>query len=337
MTQQAEYQQKSRVLSRQTLALIEELGISASPVNFSVFYSYFEETNDDLVTAIDILRSNNRAFDDLQCHELHQRYVQQPREQETIETLTADLRDQIDHVLDQFSKDGDQAYLADVKNALNAVLSAANHSDDANDHLENRLDEISSEVTRLRDDLEKMKNEALTDGLTGIANRKAFDEQLRNAAMTTMESGQELSILLVDVDFFKRINDSFGHQAGDQVIRLMANTLTQNVKGRDITARYGGEEFAVILPDTKLDDAESLAENIRHTVEALDVISENRSEVIGKITVSVGVACYQLGEPLARMIERADQALYLAKSSGRNLVMTENDLLVPLKKSAAKA
>ena len=128
-----------------------------------------------------------------------------------------------------------------------------------------------------------------------------------------------------------------GHQAGDQIIRLMAKTLQQSVKGRDTTARYGGEEFAVILPATKLEDAERLAENIRRTVETLDVVSENRSEAMGTITVSIGVACFQLGEPLARMIERADQALYLAKSHGRNLVMSENDLLAGPAKSAAKA
>ena len=106
MPQQREYRQKSRVLSRQTLALIDQLGLSASPVNFSVLYAYFEKSDESLVTAIDILRSNKRDFDDLQCHELYQRYFQQPRKQEIIETLSTDLRNQIDQVLDQFSKDG---------------------------------------------------------------------------------------------------------------------------------------------------------------------------------------------------------------------------------------
>lgn len=336
MPQQAEYQQKSRVLSRQVLALIDELGVSASPVNFSVFYTYFEKTNEGLVTAIDILRSNKRDFDDLQCHELYQRYFQQPREQEIIETLRTDWRNQVVQVLDHFSKDRKQTHFSNLKKALKTIFRASINQGDTNSNLEYRLDETSSEVSRLRDDLEKMKREALTDGLTGIANRKAFDEKLRDAAMASMESGQELSLLLVDVDFFKRINDNFGHQAGDQVIRLMAKTLKQCVKGRDTTARYGGEEFAIILPATKLEDAKHLAENIRHTIQDLDVVSENRNEAIGKITVSIGIACFQLGEPLARMIERTDQALYLAKSSGRNLVMTENDLLAAPARSTAK-
>ncbi|MBX2832683.1 MAG: GGDEF domain-containing protein [Rhodospirillales bacterium] len=337
MTQQDEYQQKSRVLSRQTLALIHKLGVSASPVNFSVFYAYLEKSNDGLVTAIDILHSNKRVFDDVQCHELYQCYVQQPREQEIIETLSAEWRDQVVQIFDQFAKDHQHHHLADLEKALQAVLGIPDHHADVDVNLEDRLDETSSEVSRLRDDLEKMKREALTDGLTGIANRKAFDEKLRDAAMTTMENGQELSLILVDIDFFKRLNDRFGHQAGDQIIRLMAKTLQQSVKGRDTTARYGGEEFAIILPATKLEDAQRLAENIRRTVETLDVVSENRSEAMGTITVSIGVACFQLGEPLARMIERADQALYLAKSHGRNLIMTENDLLVRPVESAAKA
>ncbi|MFV1852753.1 MAG: GGDEF domain-containing protein [Porticoccaceae bacterium] len=298
MDKQDEYRQQSRRLSRHTLALIDELGVCASPINYAVFYAYLEMSNDGLVLAIDILRSNKRAFDDLQCHELYLRYLDPTRDQ-----ISAGI---------------------------------------ANPHMEAKADkglqdQSSDEVSKLRDDLEKLKREALTDGLTGIANRKAFDEKLRDAAMATMESGQDLSVLLIDADFFKQINDLYGHQAGDQVIRVLAQTLQQNVKGRDTTARYGGEEFAIILPTTKLDDAIHVAENIRQSVEGLYVVSENRGEDIGKITVSIGVASFQMGEPLSRLLERADQALYLAKTSGRNQVMSEDDLYAGATNIAARA
>lgn len=298
MDKQDEYRQQSRRLSRHTLALIDELGVSASPTNYAVFYAYVEKSNDGLVLAIDILRSNKRAFDDLQCHELYERYINPPRE---------------------------------ITPA--SVESSASNSVDTQRPAEQSV----SEVSKLREDLEKMKREAHTDSLTGIANRKAFDEKLRDAAMATMEGGQDLSMLLIDVDFFKRINDVFGHQAGDQVIRVLAQTLQQNVKGRDTTARYGGEEFAVILPATTLEDAIHVAENIRKSVEALYVVSENRGENIGKITVSIGVASFQMGEPLSRMFERADQALYLAKTNGRNQVMSEDELYAGATNIAARA
>lgn len=298
MDKQHEYRQQSRRLARHTLALIDELGISASPINYAVFYAYVEKSNEGLVLAIDILRSNKRAFDELQCHELYLRYLDPARDQ--------------------------------------SVTSPSDPQSDANTNT-GLPEHSASEVSRLRDDLEQMKREALSDGLTGIANRKAFDEKLRDAAMASMEGGQDLSVLLIDADFFKQINDLYGHQAGDQVIRVLAQTLQQNVKGRDTTARYGGEEFAVILPTTKLDDAIHVAENIRQSVEALYIVSENRGENIGKITVSIGVASFQMGEPLSRLIERADQALYLAKANGRNQVMSEDDLYAPLANIAARA
>ncbi len=298
MDKQDEYRQQSRRLARHTLALIDELGVSASPINYAVFYAYLEKSNEGLVLAIDILRSNKRAFDDLQCHELYLRYLDPARDQSA-------------------------AHTANPQSETNTVPEVPEQS--------------ANEVSKLRDDLEKMKREALTDGLTGIDNRKAFDEKLRDAAMACMEGGQDLSVLLIDADFFKQINDLYGHQAGDQVIRVLAQTLQHNVKGRDTTARYGGEEFAIILPSTKLDDAIHVAENIRQSVEALYIVSENRGENIGKITVSIGVASFQMGEPLSRMIERADQALYLAKANGRNQVMSEDDLYAPLANIAARA
>jgi diguanylate cyclase len=334
MPQQDEYRQRSHALSRETLALINELGLSANPVNFAVFYAYFEKSNDGLVLAIDILRSNKRDIDDLKCHELYQHFIEPDRASSNIrDNGEENLRTQISTVIAELTDGKTKISTQALKAAIAAIL----YGDVAKTHETPRLETFETkpestdpampEVTQLLHDLEEMKRETLTDGLTGIANRKAFDECLRDAAMDTMEGGECLSMLMIDIDHFKRINDTFGHPTGDQVIRHIATTLQANVKGRDTTARYGGEEFAVVLPATNLDDALRVAENIRQSIAALQIKSEHRNQEIGAITASVGVANFKLGEPLSRVIERADQALYLAKASGRNQVRSERELL----------
>lgn len=316
------------------MELIHELGLSANPINFAVFFAYAEKSNDALVALIDIHRSNNRAIDDLKCHELYQRYIEPDRMALLHDSISTELQHTISDLIDQLSQDNEQISTTKLRTAVDELLATGTHQERQStlqDHASSlkSLPRTSSpaEVTQLLLDLAEMRREAHTDGLTGIANRKAFDESLRDAAMATMEAGECLSILLIDIDHFKQINDTHGHQAGDQVIRTVAKTLKENVKGRDTTARYGGEEFAVILPATTLAAAMRVAENIRISIAELDLTSEIHNEELGKITASIGVATFKMGEPLTRMIERADQALYFAKAGGRNCVMNQNDVV----------
>lgn len=343
MSQHQRRQELSQKLSQQTLALIGELGVNATPTNYAIFYTYLEKSNPDLMQTVDILRSNNRDFDDLQCQELYERFFENVREREIVGQLTSDLRTRLNGVIDTVRQAGidTRAYgqaldhfceyidgkdLSNLEHALKAVLGATRTMENVNGALGSKLDQTSNEVSKLRHDLEEMKREALTDGLTGIANRKAFDQNLRDAAMGSMEKGQDLCLLLIDIDLFKNFNDTHGHLAGDQVIRLMAQTLQKNVTERDTAARYGGEEFAVILPQTNLQEATVLAERIRRTVERSQVVSKIRHQALGQVTVSIGVGAFAFGEPLARLIERTDTALYQAKSNGRNRVVTEQNI-----------
>ena len=328
MPQQEEYRQRSYALSRHTLELIDELGLSANPTNFAVFFAYIEKSNDHLVALIDILRGNKRALDDVKCHELYLRFIEPGRKELLRKTVSNELLWQVSDLIDRLANGKEVVSTAELREAARDLLGIEHRPNGQQSLLGiNDADHAPVEVTQLLLDLEEMKREAHTDGLTGIANRKAFDESLRDAAMTTMERDEPLSILLIDIDHFKRINDKHGHQAGDQVIKTLAKTLAENVKGRDTTARYGGEEFAIILPATTLTDAMRVAENIRASIESLRLTSINRNEDLGRITACIGVATYQFGEPLTRVIERADLALYLAKANGRNCVMNQNDLL----------
>src|SRR5690606_14455509 len=171
------------------------------------------------------------------------------------------------------------------------------------------------------------RRESMLDPLTKIANRKSFDEGIEAAIGEADANDAPLCLLIIDIDHFKNFNDTFGHQTGDQVLRLIAMTLKSNIKGRDLAARYGGEEFVAILPHTDLRGAVIVAENIRKAVQAKELLKRSTGEKLGRITASFGVASYTFGDNSNTFIERADRCLYAAKRSGRNRVVSETELI----------
>ena len=134
-----------------------------------------------------------------------------------------------------------------------------------------------------------------------------------------------MSLLMTDIDHFKTFNDTFGHIPGDQVLRLVAQAVKQNVKGQDVAARYGGEEFAVVLPRTALRQAATVGEHIRRAVLGKELMKRSTGEHLGRITISIGVAALRSNDTVPALIGRADAALYAAKRSGRNRVVCETD------------
>jgi diguanylate cyclase len=131
--------------------------------------------------------------------------------------------------------------------------------------------------------------------------------------------------MMTDIDHFKAFNDNFGHLTGDQVLRLVALSVKQNVKGQDTAARYGGEEFAVVLPNTVLRSAITVGDHIRRAVMTKELMKRSTGEHLGRVTVSIGVATLHKGETAASLIERTDACMYAAKRHGRNRVMCETD------------
>jgi diguanylate cyclase len=130
---------------------------------------------------------------------------------------------------------------------------------------------------------------------------------------------------MFDIDHFKSFNDSYGHLTGDQVLRLVGMSLKQTIKGQDITARYGGEEFAVVLPNTALRQALTVADHIRRAIMAKELKKKSTGEILGRVTISVGVSILKSDDDTDSLIERADACLYAAKRNGRNRVICEVD------------
>ncbi len=144
---------------------------------------------------------------------------------------------------------------------------------------------------------------------------------MEKAIAEALETNEAMSLMLTDIDHFKTFNDNFGHLTGGQVLRLVAMSVKHNVKGEDTTARYGGEEFAVILPNTILRAAVTVAEHIRRAVMAKELMKRSTGEHLGRMTISIGVATLRKGDTGQSLIERADTCLYAAKRHGRNRVI----------------
>lgn len=186
--------------------------------------------------------------------------------------------------------------------------------------LEGGLASGAAEIGELRRSLQAAQHAALTDPLTGLANRKRFDLALASLAAVAVQERKPITLILGDIDHFKAFNDRYGHRLGDLVLKLVAELLVDHFAGRDVVARYGGEEFAVILADTPLETGRLLADRLRRTLSTRHLRTRDKSS-IGRITMSLGAAELAPGEPLSSWIERADRALYAAKRAGRDRVV----------------
>jgi diguanylate cyclase len=316
-------------------------GIAPTPHNYTVWYTYVAGTMPALRQGIDGLLAKQTNFTDDINAELYKRYFGTAddhvdvletggRLQAVIDKVSSYLDDHAGDVgnfgqqLDNLSTAIGRSQPHEKVRALVADLVRETQSMAKRNYtLESRLGRIAGEVTELRENLQQVQREALTDALTGIPNRKFFDARLLEAVRESLAENEPVSLLLSDIDHFKSFNDNFGHQIGDQVLKLVARTLSDSVKGRDTPARFGGEEFAIILPRTNLKQAAIVADQIRNAVMRRRFVGKDTRDDYGGITMSFGVSQYRGNEEPAEFIRRADAALYHAKREGRNRVSTE--------------
>jgi diguanylate cyclase len=181
------------------------------------------------------------------------------------------------------------------------------------------------EIAKLRREIETIRNESLTDALTSLGNRKFLNAALEKSIAQAHQAKEPLTLLLADIDHFKKINDTYGHVVGDRVLQFVAKTLKSNLPGPEIAARYGGEEFAIVLPKTSIEAAAGIADRLRQAVMKGELVKQTTGEKRSALTISIGVAALHEGASAQSLIEAADVCLYAAKRSGRNCVVSEND------------
>jgi diguanylate cyclase len=194
-----------------------------------------------------------------------------------------------------------------------------------NQALEQKLEKSSMTMQELKQEMEAVREEAYTDSLTRIPNRKMFDTEVVRIIAESRENGKPLCIVFMDIDHFKSFNDTYGHQVGDQVLRLVARSLKEGLKGRDLAFRYGGEEFVVLLPETDIEGAEKVGNILREAIKSKEIKNRSTGETFSRVTISAGVALLHENESVKDWTERADKALYKAKRTGRDKVLVSED------------
>jgi diguanylate cyclase len=325
------------------LGQIRSLRQSAVPRNYEIWYVYATGYNPPLNKIINETLARNGKLTEADLEQIYETYLSHIKTTERIDKVGARVIGEIDDVMRLIgdalgisasydaSLAGASEKLASaesreqVKAIVESLVHATREMRETNKALEERLVLSKTQISSLQQSLEAIRAESLTDPLTGLGNRKYFDRSIEAMVQAALASGEPLSLLMFDIDHFKSFNDSYGHLTGDQVLRLVSMSLKQTIKGQDITARYGGEEFAVVLPNTALRQALTVADHIRRAVMSKELKKKSTGEILGRVTISVGVSMLKPDDDTHSLIERADACLYAAKRAGRNRVVCEAD------------
>ena len=326
-------------LAAAVLGEMQRRGILPTPRNYDLWFTYRSGTAPELTLRLAGLLEQDEALTPAMLEALHAELVVGSEVdldavsggcdaiQDAAKTIVdlvsnngAAIRGYGDTLAHWVQHIGNEPTIGGLAQAIAILTAETTRASERNRVLEQQLAASAARISKLRQSLAEVKQEATTDALTGIANRKAFEAKLRRA-MTQMRSEPVTnSILLIDIDHFKAFNDTFGHRTGDLVLRLVARVLADNVKGRDCAARYGGEEFAILLAGAELRAAAIVARQIGDALSSKRLVNKGTTQGLGHVTVSIGVAQHRPGESAAGLVERADAALYEAKRAGRNRV-----------------
>lgn len=329
---------QTQLISQKVMERIAHEELLPDPENYELWYVYYSRSIPEVVRVIDGIVESGQKINDYVCGEVYNRFLSDLRNEEAVRNAGEQVQNAIHNVSGMvegvkhatksygstLTEVGKKITIAKTPEDMKTIITAAGESTRQmivqNQRLEEMLRESNTIMDELRRDLEHVRREALTDGLTGLANRKSFDSSIDQVLKDTLDRRSTFSVLMLDIDYFKAFNDNFGHQIGDQVLRLVARTLKDGLKGKDIAARYGGEEFSIILPDTEITGAVAVGNALRKAVASKDVINRSTGKVLGRITLSVGAAEFSGEKTPETLIARADEALYSAKHNGRNQV-----------------
>ena len=341
---QHEDRDRSFAIAERAGELMREYGSSASPHAYTVWYTYVSGRLPALNEAVKRLTGKNGTLSDADIDELHDAHIDPQRLSVELERTNAGLIAEVEGIMEtiELSLGSTAEYdaslreitrdLSDADTTRNrmreivATLIANTRDVCANNRtLEARMRESRREIETLHETLEAARLESLTDPLTGLSNRKHFEAMLHREMDCAQSAEWPASLIVLDIDFFKRFNDIYGHLTGDQVLRLVAVVMRETIRTGATLARFGGEEFAILMPATARETASELAEALRTAIMGRELVKRSTGESLGKVTVSVGIALRRPDDTAVSFLERADSCLYAAKRSGRNRVVDDGE------------
>ncbi len=328
---------QSAELLRLILPKIAQNSATYHPTTYTVWYEYLAQLNPDLTRAMNARLQRGLPITKEETEQLFEQFISQGASESTeklqaeigsiIGTLTpmaeaasknaAEFSDNLDRVGTQLDAELSAEQLRGLVGELREQTRVAQASADA---MRERVEAVTADLAALKKEVEEIYSESIKDPLTGLLNRRGFDRAVETLIGGRREGLAGCTLAMIDIDRFKRINDTFGHLTGDQVLKAVAQVLHANIKGQDIAARIGGEEFVILLPNTSLPSAINLAEQLRIATTRVRLKRTGSTEFTDQVTISLGVAWAKGEEAVETLIGRADKALYAAKNGGRNRV-----------------
>jgi diguanylate cyclase len=321
--------QTAAVFSEKALRFLKKYLVAPNPVNFAVAYCYYTARIPELNQAIDQQLADYNYLDGVFLEYLFVNYLSNSEniDKSFVEPFNQSLahaKQQIDLQVDSGLKIAsnlsrvNQAlsnteHHKSIKNVVGYLMDTIKSSKQQYQYLSDELAKTSQEVNVLRVKLKETRQAAIMDNLTGLLNRRGCEDSLQELVLDELHSS-----LMIDIDYFKQINDTFGHMIGDRVIQRVAGVIKQHVSSNDLAVRYGGEEFLVVLVNKAISDASLIAEKIRRTVNELRLVQRHSKQLLPPISVSIGIAQTEQETSWEDLFQRADDALYKAKESGRN-------------------
>lgn len=337
-----EAHQRTFPQAMRALAEIKRHRTSAEPVAYEVWFRHVAGHHRNLSADVRA-RAARGGLTDSDMLELHANYLSSLRVSDRIEEIGATAQAEVNGLLDVVRNalgdlSGMDGQLRDAVGQLSEpvlsqgrlrplvelVLATTRQVCSTNQALQQRLTDSQASIANLQLALEESRGEAMTDPLTDLFNRRAFDEHLRSRFDRAVQEQLQLSLIMLDIDHFKSFNDTHGHLIGDQVIRLVGSCIKQILGPPDLPARYGGEEFAVISLGRPVANAAQLAEDIRRKIDGYEIVQQGTQTSLGKVTISIGIASLRAADTPTSLIQRADDCLYVAKRTGRNRVAIED-------------
>ena len=331
---------KASELLRLVVAYLGKHRLPANPINYSVSYEHFRGGDRELSALIQE-RDGEGGPDEEFLAELFQRFLGHLSSRQCVAFGTA-LQGMVEHLLEKLAENssGVNGISGEINDTLTAIkeihsseevestvsrlLQITERLAERSGALHHDLEETRRRTAELQEELREAREQATTDALTGLLNRHGFEAELEQLLEQHRKENKRMVAVLLDIDHFKRVNDTYGHIVGDQVLRKVGMSIKELVAGeKHVAGRYGGEEFVVLLPETPPQAAFKLTDNIRRTIAKLRLAKRGTGEKLPPITISGGIALYRKGEAGHQWLSRADDALYQAKFQGRDLIICE--------------